>query len=134
VPLSVGSPQSTTRMPGSPFEAALSDSAVLHERLQSTPRSYATAEPADARQAVIWQEVEELECPLVHISGPQVLSSWPPFDILYNVALLPLMVHLAAGEAESLRSLKSIALLELLWSWRYRICTCMQGTTASWLW
>lgn len=62
---------SSLRSPSSPFEAALESggAAVLQQRLRSTPRSYIEGEATPRpRVGALWQEVEELECPMASTS------------------------------------------------------------------
>ena len=67
---SVATSPTGTAKSGSPFETALDSRATLDHRLRSTPRMVRGfgepgSPPSGQRTAVAWQEVEELECPVV---------------------------------------------------------------------
>ena len=68
-PSSVATSPTGTTKSGSPFETALDTRATLEHRLRSTPRMYRAfsepgSPPSGQRTAVVWQEVEEVECPV----------------------------------------------------------------------
>jgi len=80
-PTSVVTSPSGTAKSGSPFESALEARTPLEGRLRSTPRLYKafsvyTNTPRNQRRAVVWQELEELECPLPasHVN-PEILQN-----------------------------------------------------------
>lgn len=80
-PTSVVTSPSGTAKSGSPFESALEARTPLEGRLRSTPRLYKafsvyTNTPRNQRRAVVWQELEELECPLAasHVN-PEILQN-----------------------------------------------------------
>ena len=68
-PSSVATSPSGTAKSGSPFESALDSRTPLEHRLRSTARMYKGVAESDStssnqRKAVVWQEMEELECPV----------------------------------------------------------------------
>ncbi len=97
VPLSgsTQTPGSMGRPPGSsPFEAALDGAQPLTARLRSTPRTYSEVGDLSPRQqgplmGAMWQEIEEVTCPLISLSSQSRVSRLTTF----TQATRP-MVHL----------------------------------------
>lgn len=73
-------PGSMGRPPGSsPFEAALDGAQPLTARLRSTPRTYSEVGDLSPRQqgplmGAMWQEIEEVTCPLTYLSSQSRVS------------------------------------------------------------